>query len=85
MRLFILIIATFIFTKSIQADSLSDCHNGCFDAKKTCNDYKTHTFNHCDQDLFSCRASCNSGKKQGSYSTTLPIDIAFQPILDLDQ
>ena len=82
MRFFTFIIAAFVFAPFVQAESLSSCQNACFENKKNC---KTYTFNSCDHDLFTCRASCNSGKKQGSYSKVLPIDIAFQPILDLDR
>jgi len=75
-------IMAMLFVSGLEAGTLSTCHEKCFHAKHSCNSNRGHTFNPCDHDLFTCKASCNSGKKQEKYSTKLPIDIAFQPVLD---
>lgn len=80
----ILITTLLTLGTSVHAETLSSCHSACFSAKQECNRKKSHTFNTCDHDLFTCKASCQSGKKQEVYTTTLPIDIAFHPVLDLE-
>jgi hypothetical protein len=77
-------ILTLIFAALVlpaKAD-LSSCQNSCYETKKRCNDQKKHTFNSCNQDLFACRASCESGKPHKTYGG-LPLNISFQPILRL--
>ena len=68
----------------LQAENLSSCHSSCYSAKASCSTQKGHTFNSCDSNLFSCKASCNSGKPQENYGLS-PLEISFQPILDLEK
>lgn len=82
MKFLLGICALFMLTTSVQADT--SCNASCFEAKKKCNALHAHTINGCDESLFSCKASCNSGKKAEIYSTRLPIDFHFQPILALE-
>jgi len=67
----------------LHAEMLSSCHSSCYSAKKSCNAKKAHTFNSCDEGLFTCKASCNSGKPQETYGLS-PLEISFQPIVDLE-
>lgn len=83
---FLLILVTMLFTTQTLAATLSTCDSNCFKAKQACNGKKSHTFNSCHDDLFICRASCQTGKIQETYRrTTLPIDVAFHPILDFEK
>lgn len=81
MKLLLGICTLIMFTTSVHADA--SCNASCFEAKKNCNALHTHTIG-CDDDLFSCKASCATGKKAAIYSTRLPIDFHFQPILALE-
>jgi len=80
MKFLIILTMTFIFAQSAKADVLSSCQSDCFESKQKCNARKMHTFNTCHQDLFACRASCESGKPQKTYGAA-PIEISFVPIL----
>ncbi|MBP6952727.1 MAG: hypothetical protein KBD36_06620 [Alphaproteobacteria bacterium] len=82
MKLVIMMATILMIGQSVCAAGLSSCHSSCFELKQACNSNKGHTYNSCDHDLFTCKASCVSGKKQEVYRTNLPIDISFQPILD---
>lgn len=84
MRLLTIITLIAIFALPANAGMDTSCHEDCFLSKQKCNTGKSHTFNSCDNDLFSCKASCASGKKQEVYNAKLPIDISFQPVLDLE-
>jgi hypothetical protein len=85
MKLLTTISILFIFSTATYAGTLSSCQNSCFENKQKCNTNQSHTFNTCDHDLFTCQASCNSGKMQETYSTTLPIDISFHPTVKLEK
>ena len=63
-----------------EAKKLSACHKECFNQQYHCNIKKSGIYNSCSDELFSCRASCQSGKPQNSYATNkLPIAISFYP------
>ncbi len=84
MKIHPFIIAFSIVVLNVKGDAIASCQNACFAAKQICNKQKSHTFNACDHDLFTCKASCNSGKIQEAYTTTLPITISFHPVLDFE-
>jgi len=71
-----------IFISGAQAEVLSSCHSSCYENKHVCNRKKSHTFNGCHEDLFMCKASCETGKKPESFRSTLPIDVTFKPVFD---
>ena len=73
-----------LFNLQAQAKTMSSCDHHCFDQKYNCNIYKSHTYNTCEDDLFTCRASCKSGKKQNDYSTPLLMDVSFHPTVEID-
>lgn len=83
MKLLILVMTLSAFAWPVKADVLSTCHSACFKSKQNCNAQNMHTFNTCNQDLFACRASCESGKPQKNYRAAF-IDISFHSILRLD-
>jgi len=85
MKMLTILITTLIFTASAQADGLSSCKKACFEAKQKCNASKGHTFNSCHDSLFTCSASCKSGKAQKNYTSEGSVELAFHPILDLDR
>ena len=70
-----------LLTLPLQANELSMCEHECFKTKYDCNITKSHSFNNCDDELFTCRSSCNGGKKKNYYQTNFPMDISFEPIL----
>lgn len=85
MKYFLPILSLLLSSLSVQAKEKSACDQECFKQKYQCNIEKSYTYNTCDDDLLSCRASCQSGKTQNSYSAaTLPIEIAFHPILKVE-
>lgn len=85
MKYFLPILSLFLSSLSAQAKETSACDQECFNKKYQCNIDKSYTYNTCDEDLLSCRASCQSGKTQNSYSAaTLPIEIAFRPTLKIE-
>lgn len=85
MKYFLPILSLFLSSLSVQAKEMPACDRECFKKKYQCNIDKSHSYNNCSDDLFSCRASCKSGKTQNSYSAaTLPIEIAFHPTLTME-
>ena len=85
MKILLTLFATLITTQAL-AITLSTCDNNCFKAKQACNGKRSHTFNSCHDDLFICRASCQTGKTQETYRRRiLPLDVAFHPILDFEK
>ena len=85
MKLFFPIISLLLSSFPVQAKKMSPCDHECFKQKYQCNIDKSYTYNSCSDELFSCRASCKSGKTQNSYSAaTLPIEIAFHPTLTME-
>ncbi len=83
MKLSMIIILAFIFVLPAQAQvkDLAACHRACFEAKRKCNNSKPHTFNSCEDDLVSCKRTCNSGKK-GEYGKSP--ELSFHPILNFE-
>lgn len=82
MKFLLPLISLFLFSLPVEAKEVSSCDRECFKQKYQCNIDKSYTYNNCSDELFGCRASCKSGKKQNSYSAaTLPIEIAFHPTL----
>lgn len=82
MKLSLSLISLFLSILPLHAKKISSCDQECFRQKYQCNIEKSYTYNSCSDELFSCRASCKSGKKQDSYATAmLPIEIAFHPTL----
>lgn len=81
MKSFAPLLSLLMLTLPIQAKELSKCEHECFKTKYDCNISKSYTFNTCDEDLFTCRASCGGGKKQNYHQTKFPMDISFEPIL----
>lgn len=72
------------FTLPLHANS-SSCSGGCFSTKKICNQKNGHTLNSCDQDLFACQASCNSGKDHKAYTrSSIPFDVSIKPVLKME-
>lgn len=84
MKLLTILIPGLLVTAAVHATPLSSCHESCFNVKVKCNTLRGHTFNRCDHDLFTCKARCNSGKAQEVYVSTIPLDIVFQPLSDID-
>ena len=82
MKIFLITITTLSLSLPLYADILS-CQNSCYRAKANCNAFKSHTFNTCGHDLFTCKASCNSGKREEVYGAS-PLEISFNPILNLE-
>ncbi len=78
----LILFLTFVCTSGVIADPISECHNKCFIAKEQCHAKRGHTFNPCDHDLFTCKASCNSGLRQASYSSNPNLDVSFKPHVD---
>lgn len=80
MKLFLPLISLFLSTLPLHAKQMSSCDQECFRQKYQCNIDNSYTYNSCSDELFSCRASCKSGKSHNSYTTAmLPIEIAFHP------
>lgn len=77
-----IIISILLIEADAYAEILSSCDATCFEEKVKCNGNRTHTFNNCNDELFVCRASCHSGKKQDQYETFFPIPVSFQPIFE---
>lgn len=84
MKIFNLIPAILLLNLSVQAKKLTSCEYSCFEKKYACNIENCYTYNNCDDDLFACQASCNSGKKQNFYAAALPIDVSFRPRIEID-
>jgi hypothetical protein len=84
MKYWVLFILGATFTTQVLADNLSSCHADCFEKKVQCNVNAGFTVNSCDNNLFACKASCKSGKKQRDYANTLPSGITVPTISDLD-
>lgn len=84
MKFFNLTLSILLVTFQAQAKELTPCEYSCFEKKYDCNIQNCYTYNTCDDDLFACQASCNSGKKQNSYAATLPIDVSFHPRIEID-
>lgn len=85
MKLSLFLISIFLSIFPLHAKKMSACHQECFRQKYQCNIEKSYTYNSCSDELFSCRASCNSGKNSNTYTTAmLPIEIAFHPTLKVE-
>lgn len=85
MKFFLSLISLLLFSLSLHAEKITACDRACFKQKYQCNIDKSYTYNTCSEELFSCRASCNSGKTQNTYSAaTLPIEIAFHPTVTME-
>ena len=82
MKISYIFITLFSMISMTHAAVLSSCDEACFSKKMACNDRKSHTFNSCNDELFVCRASCNSGAREATYDKSPPIKISFRPILE---
>ena len=68
----------------LKGDTLSSCHQNCFEAKASCNKIKGHTLNACDKHLMACKGSCNSGKPHKVYYSVPALEVAFNPVFEGD-
>lgn len=82
MKFLLPLLALLLSVNILEAKKISACDQKCFQQKYHCNIEKSYTYNSCSDELFTCRASCQSGKTQRSYAnTTLPVEIAFYPMV----
>lgn len=75
-----------MFSPSVQAECLSSCERACYEQKYKCNIKTAYTYNStsCADDLFTCQASCKTGKKQNFYASKLPVRLALKPTWEFD-
>ncbi|MBI2707126.1 MAG: hypothetical protein HYX35_02265 [Proteobacteria bacterium] len=77
-------IAALMCISASYAREYSPCHEKCFLSKASCNDRKSHTFNSCEPELMACKASCESGKPHEAYRESPALEIALNPVMDVD-
>lgn len=77
-------LAGLVCTSAVFARDYSACHEKCFLAKASCNAKKSHTFNSCEPELTACKASCESGRPQEAYRESPALEIALNPIVDVE-
>lgn len=69
---------------SVKAEELSSCHEKCFNTHASCTKKDGHTWNGCEPKLFACKSSCSTGKTHESYVKSASLEVAFNPIVEVD-
>ncbi len=77
-------LAALTCASALEARDYSSCHEKCFLSKASCNTKKSHSFNSCEPELMACKASCESGRPHEAYRASPPLEIALNPIMDVN-
>jgi|GEM_PF-4109087 hypothetical protein len=84
MKLLWTIVATVVCSSALYAGEYSSCHEKCFLSKASCDTKKGHTFNSCEPELMACKGSCESGRPHEAYRQSPFLEIALNPVVDVD-
>ncbi len=84
MKYLVVTFALLMCAFSVKAEELSSCHGKCFDTHASCMKKDGHTWNGCESKLFACKSSCESGKSHETYAKSSALEVAFNPVMEID-